>query len=304
MAPSRPEPGLRSAEGFLVLSALSFGTLPIFGKLAYRSGVNVQSLLALRFLAAGLVLTAAVLLRRRKLPGRYTMLGLMGLGGLGYVGQSAAYFNSLRYVPAAVTSILLYTYPAIVTILSVRFYGSRLGRARAAALVLALLGSVLVASPGGGLRWEGVVLGLLSAVVYSAYILTGKRVMEDVDAVTAVTVISLSAGATYLVFTIGTGTLTLPRDAGGWLAVLGLAIIATVIGAGAFLAGLRRTDPGRASLISTLEPVSTTVLAALIFGETLAGGQLMGAALVLGAVVLVSRGDAAPGAPALTPPVL
>jgi drug/metabolite transporter (DMT)-like permease len=296
MPPSRPEPGLRSAEGFLVLSALSFGTLPIFGKLAYRAGVNVQSLLALRFLVAGLVLTAVVLVRRRSLPGRYTLLGLVGLGALGYVGQSAAYFNSLRYVPAAVTSILLYTYPAIVTLLSVPIYGSRLGRARAAALVLALLGSALVASPSGGLRWEGVVLGLLSAVVYSAYILTGKRVMEDVDPVTAVTVISLSAGATYLAFTVGTGTLTLPRNPSGWLAVLGLAIIATVIGAGAFLAGLRRTDPGRASLISTLEPVSTTVLAALIFGETLAGGQLVGAALVLAAVVLVSRGDHAPAA--------
>lgn len=279
-----------------MLSALSFGTLPIFGKLAYRSGVNVQSLLALRFLAAGLVLTAVLLLRRHRLPGRHTMLGLVGLGALGYVGQSAAYFNSLRYVPAAVTSILLYTYPAIVTTLSVPIYGSRLGRARAAALVLALLGSALVASPGGGLRWEGVVLGLLSAAVYSVYILTGKRVMEDVDPVTAVTVISLSAGATYLVFTVATGTLTLPRDAGGWLAVLGLALIATVIGAGAFLAGLRRTDPGRASLISTLEPVSTTLLAALIFGETLAGGQLVGAALVLAAVVLVSRGDRAPAA--------
>jgi drug/metabolite transporter (DMT)-like permease len=296
MPPSRPEPGLRGAEGFLVLSALSFGTLPIFGKLAYRSGVNVQSLLALRFLVAGLVLTGVVLLRRRKLPGRYPMLGLVGLGALGYLGQSAAYFNSLRYVPAAVTSILLYTYPAIVTLLSVPIYGSRLGRARVAALVLALLGSALVASPSGGLRWEGVVLGLLSAVIYSAYILTGKRVMEDVDPVTAVTVISLSAGFSYLVFTVGTGTLTLPRDARGWLAVLGLAIIATVIGAGAFLAGLRRTDPGRASLISTLEPVSTILLAALIFGETLAGGQLVGAALVLAAVVLVSRGDRAPAA--------
>jgi drug/metabolite transporter (DMT)-like permease len=294
MPPSPPEKSFRSAEAFLVVSALSFGTLAIFGKLAYRSGVNVQSLLGLRFAVAGVILLLVAALRRRRLPGRYTMLGLVGLGAGGYVGQSAAYFNSLRFVPAAVTAILLYTYPAIVTILSVPIYGARMGWARAAALVLALAGSALVASPSGGLRWEGVVLGLLSAVVYSAYILAGKRVMEDVDPVTAVTVISLSAGATYLAFTLGTRTLTLPADATGWLAVLGLATISTVIGAGAFLAGLRRTDPGRASLISTLEPVSTALLAALVFGETLAGGQLVGGALVLAAVVLVSRSDRRP----------
>lgn len=294
MPPSPPEKSLRSAEGFLVVSALAFGTLAIFGKLAYRSGVNVQSLLGLRFGVAGMILLVVVGLRRRRLPGMHTMLGLVGLGAVGYVGQSAAYFNSLRFVPAAVTAILLYTYPAMVTILSVPIYGARMGWARAAALVLALAGSALVASPSGGLRWQGVVLGLLSAVVYSAYILAGKRVMEDVDPVTAVTVISISAAATYLAFTLGTGTLTLPADGTGWLAVLGLATISTVIGAGAFLAGLRRTDPGRASLISTLEPVSTALLAALVFGETLAGGQLVGGALVLAAVVLVSRSDRAP----------
>ncbi|MEA2683344.1 MAG: hypothetical protein QOK05_1672 [Chloroflexota bacterium] len=297
MPPSPPEKSFRAAEVFLVVSALSFGTLPIFGKLAYRSGVNVQSLLGLRFAVAGAILVVVVLARRRPLPGRNTMMGLILLGAGGYVGQSAAYFNSLRFVPAAVTAILLYTYPAIVTVLSVPLYGARMGWARGGALLLALAGSALVASPGGGLRWEGVVLGLLSAVVYSAYILVGKRVMEDVDPITAVTIISLSAGGAYLAFTVGTGTLTLPVDAQGWGAVLGLATISTVIGAGAFLAGLRRTDPGRASLISTLEPVSTALLAALVFGETLATGQLAGGALVLAAVLLVSRGETGGAAP-------
>ncbi|MGI8610564.1 MAG: DMT family transporter [Candidatus Dormibacteria bacterium] len=282
---------LRSSEALLVISALSFGTLPIFGKLAYRAGVNVQSLLALRFLLAGGLLLVLLVLRHRPLPRGSTLAALVAMGSLGYVGQSAAYFNSLRYVPAAVTSILLYTYPAIVSVLSIPLYGARLSRLRGAALVLALAGSALVAGAGrqGGLRWEGVVLGLLSAVVYSSYILFGKRVMRDVDPVTAITVISLSAGTAYMAFTLGTGSLTLPSQATGWFAIIGLALVATVLGAGAFLAGLRATDPGRASLISTLEPLSTALLAALIFGETLGPLQLAGGALVLAAVVLVSR---------------
>ena len=273
-----------------MVSALSFGTLPIFGKLAYRAGVNVQSLLALRFVLAGLLLLVVLAVLRPPLPRGATLAGLAAMGALGYVGQSAAYFNSLRYVPAAVTSILLYTYPAIVCVLAVPLYGARLGRLRLGALLLALAGTALVAGAGtgGGLRWEGVVLGLLSAVVYSAYILFGKRVMRGADPVSAIAVISLSAGVTYLGFTLASGTLTIPHDGLGWFAVVGLALVATVLGAGAFLAGLRHTDPGRASLISTLEPVSTALLAALVFGETLGAVQLVGGALVLGAVVLIS----------------
>ncbi|MFN2463956.1 MAG: DMT family transporter [Candidatus Dormibacteria bacterium] len=279
----------RRAEFPLVISATSFGTLAVFGKLAYADGVNVQTLLGFRFLLAGSVLLLVVVARRRPRPGRRTFLALVALGSAGYVGQSAAYFNSLRFVPAAVTSILLYTYPAIVTVASVRLYGAPMDRARAAAVVLALLGSALVASPSGGLRWEGIVLGLLSAAVYSTYILAGKRVMARVDPVTAITVIALSGGLTYMAFTLATHSLSPPHSARGWLAIVGLALIATVVGGGGFLAGLRRTDPGRASLISTLEPVSTATLAFLIFGELLGPLQLVGGALVLAAVVMTAR---------------
>ncbi|MDQ6748381.1 MAG: DMT family transporter [Candidatus Dormibacteraeota bacterium] len=279
----------RSAEALLVLSALCFGTLAIFGKLAYQSHLNVQSLLGLRFAIAGVLLLGIALVRRRPMPAPRTLAALALLGAGGYVGQSAAYFNSIRYVPAAVTAILLYTYPAMVTVLSVPLYGARVTAARAAALALALAGCAMVASPSGGLRWEGVLLGLLSAVVYSAYILAGKRLVEDVDAVTATAVVALSAGLTYLSFSLLTRSLVLPGDERGWLAVAGIVVLATMIAAGAFLAGLRRTDPGRASLISTLEPVSTAALAALVLGESLGPLQLVGGALVLLAVVLVSR---------------
>jgi drug/metabolite transporter (DMT)-like permease len=273
----------------LVVSAVSFGALPIFGRFAYAHGMNVQSLLATRFLLAGAVLTVIAWTRHAEMPKRGTLGMLAALGAVGYAAQAASYFNSIRYVPAAVTSVLLYTYPVIVTVLSRPIYGVPLTRRRLVALALALAGAFLVASPSGGLRFEGVLLGLLSAVFYSAYILTGKRVLEDVDPWLATAVISISAGVAYLAFGVATRSYAPPLNVTAWLAVLGLAIISTVVGAGAFLAGLRLTDPGRASLISTLEPVSTTILAALIFGELLGPGQMVGGALVIVSVLAIAR---------------
>jgi drug/metabolite transporter (DMT)-like permease len=259
--------------------------------------MNVQTVLALRFLIAGAILLALAAARRRPLPPPRILLALVGLGAIGYFGQSAAYFNSLRYVPAAVTSILLYTYPAIVVLLSRPLYRTPLGPGRLAAVALALAGCFLVANPSGGLRWEGVALGLASALVYSGYILAGKRVVTATDPLLATGIISTSAGLAYLAFALP--ALTMPHTVGATAAVGGLAVVATVIAAAAFLAGLQRTDPGRASLISTLEPVSTAALAALILGERLGPGQLAGGALVLLAVVLVARTQTGAAAPAM-----
>ena len=277
------------ADLLLVTSAVSFGALPIFGRFAYANGMNVQSLLATRFLVAGLILAAISLLRGVSLPGRSTLGMLVLLGAVGYAAQSTAYFNSIRFVPAAVTSILLYTYPVIVTVLSRPIYGVPLTRSRLVALAAAIGGTFLVASPHGGLRVEGVALGLLSAIFYSAYILTGKRVLEGVDPWLATAVISISAGFAFLGFGLGSGSYAPPGNPAAWLAVIGLAVMSTVVGAGAFLAGLRLTDPGRASLISTLEPVATAALAAIFFVELLGPTQLLGGALVLLAVGVIAR---------------
>ncbi|MHB8509549.1 MAG: DMT family transporter [Candidatus Dormibacteria bacterium] len=269
-------------------SAVSFGTLPIFGKLAYAQHMNVQSLLATRFILAATILFAVAAVRGATMPRGRTLVALLLLGAVGYVGQSAAYFNSIRYVPAAVTSILLYTYPVLVTLASWPLFGVRIGGRRAAALGLALAGTALVASPHGGLRLEGILLGLASAVVYSGYILTGKLTLAEVDPWLATAFVSLAAGVVYLVYGVAGHTYALPPSPLAWLWVAGLSLVATVVGAGAFLAGLRLTDAGRASLISTLEPVSTATLAAIVFGEKLSILQLTGGGLVLLAVVLTA----------------
>ncbi len=285
------KPHARSVRADLLLatSAVSFGALPIFGRFAYANGMNVQSLLATRFLVAGLILGVISLIRGVSTPAWPTLGMLVLLGAVGYAAQATAYFNSIRYVPAAVTSILLYTYPVIVTVLSRPIYAVPLTRSRLVALAAAIAGTFLVASPHGGLRVEGVVLGLLSAVFYSAYILTGKRVLESVDPWLATAVISISAGVAFLGYGVSGGTYAPPGNLAAWLSVLGLAVISTVVGAGAFLAGLRLTDPGRASLISTLEPVATAALAAIVFAELLGATQLIGGLLVLVAVGVIAR---------------
>jgi drug/metabolite transporter (DMT)-like permease len=85
-----------------------------------------------------------------------------------------------------------------------------------------------------------------------------------------------------------------PAGAGGWAALTAIAVCSTVIAILTFFAGLQRLGAGRASMLSTLEPVVTVLLAAMLLGETLSVAQLGGGALILAGVLWLSaRGAAA-----------
>lgn len=214
--------------------------------------------------------------------------GVLFMGVL-YVLQAAAYFSSLRTIPAAITSILLYVYPVLVTLLARVVVKEPLTPLRLVALVLASGGVLLVAgpSPAGHLDLAGVLLGLTSAVVYSTYILSGGVLLRDVPAVYATAIIATAGGVCYLAFGAATRQLH-GLDAQGWGIVAGIAVVPTLVAASTFLAGLVRVGPTRASIVSTLEPATTALLAALFLGEGLSATRLVGGAVVLGAAVLVA----------------
>jgi drug/metabolite transporter (DMT)-like permease len=82
-----------------------------------------------------------------------------------------------------------------------------------------------------------------------------------------------------------------PTHTTGWLPMLGIVLIATVIPVVAFLAGLEMIGPTNAAMLSTLEPVVTVLLAAWLFQERLNAIALLGGGLILAAVILLTRNE-------------
>lgn len=217
----------------------------------------------------------------------------MLLGG-GYVAQALAFFSALTVAPAGLVSLLLYTYPALVTAAAALLWRERVGRVRVIAIAAALVGTALTIGPVRAGGTAGVVLGLLSAVAYSSYILAGSRIATRIGPLARSTVVVTTAAVVYVAVALVT-TPSWPASSRGWAAVAGMALICTVIAVLAFFAGLAIVGPADASTLSTVEPVVTLVLAVAVLGERIAAPQLAGALLVLGAVVVLSR--AAPAAP-------
>src|SRR5690349_19577568 len=273
----------------IAISAASFGTLAIFGRFLYADGLDTFTMLFLRFGIAALVMTVILVLRRETLPRGKILLQLIGMGALGYVGQSFSYLTAIKYASTGLVALLLYLYPVFVFVLSMIVLREQVTGVKVTALVLALMGTALTVDPAGG-QIQGILLAICAALIYSVYIIVGTNVMKHVSAVQSSLVIFASAGAVYATL-MGFNGVHLPASDRGWLGIAGIVLIATVIPVAAFLARLERIGPTNAAMLSTLEPVVTVLLAAWIFDERLKTIVLVGGWLVLICVILLTGGE-------------
>ncbi|HEY3474571.1 MAG TPA: DMT family transporter, partial [Anaerolineales bacterium] len=258
-------------------------------RLLYADGLDTFTMLFLRFGLAAVFMLMILLARRENFPRGKVLLQLIGMGALGYVGQSFSYLSAIKYASAGLVALLLYLYPTFVFVLSLIVLREKVSWVRVIALLVALIGTALTVDPSGG-QLTGILLAIAAALIYSIYIIVGTNVMKHVTTVQSSVVIFASAGAVYGVLMIINGV-HLPASSAGWLGIAGIVLIATVIPVTTFLAGLEQIGPMNAAMLSTLEPVVTVLLAAWIFDERLKAIVMLGGGLILVAVILLTKGE-------------
>jgi len=307
----------------IVISACGYGSGPLFAKPAYAAGVDWLTLLAWRFLFAAVVSWGWLLIwpnqRRalRNLPRRRVLVLI--LLGVFFVGDSGTYFAGLQYLDASLSALIVYMYPAIVAVLTIRF-GRRLeGRRAWGALGLATFGVVLAVGgidPSKPVEPIGLVLMISSPIIYAVWIVLagrlagerGRRVGdpqtpvpphdseladESRDAAPTAAIMLTATAAAWWIWALAVHNPVLPSQipSDAWLPLVGVGIVSTAIALQAFYAGTRRISAAQASLVSTVEPIYTIILAALLFGETLTPIQLVGGAFVIAGVLIAQSGQ-------------
>lgn len=278
---------------YVVLSAIAFGAMAIFARFARESGADVMTVLFLRFAISAVLMSAMMIATRRRWPARRNVMILAAMGGVGYVGQSFSFFTALDYATAGLVALLLYLYPFIVTVLSAVFLGRRLTARRVIAVFAALVGTALTI--GGAIAGQplGILLGVTAALIYSVYILVGSRVMAEEAPLAAATVVMIAAAVVFGVL-VGSNGPAWPQSVMGWGAVVLIAVVSTVIAMVTFFIGIQRLGAADAATLSTLEPVVTFILAAILLGEPILINQVVGGAIILGAVIWLTRASAVP----------
>jgi len=276
----------------IVVSASCFGAMAIFARLAYEAGTDPITVLFLRFTIAAIFMVAIMAAKGIAFPRGRTLVSLTLMGALGYVGFSLAFFTALTMAPAGLVAILLYLYPAFVTILAMVFLKKPITILKFVALSMTFAGTILIVgleSSNGQIL--GVVFGITAAVLYSIYIVVGSKVILNAGAFPASTIVIISAGVIFSGIVAVKGV-QFPATLIGWVSVFAIALVSTALAIVTFFAGLKKIDPSNASMISTLEPVVTIVLAAVILGEAVTISKILGGIMILVAVILLARSEA------------
>ena len=288
----------------MLLSACAFGSGPLFAKPVYALGVDWHVLSAWRFLFGAAVAWLWVLawpgphagLRRLS---RRAVLVAVALGVL-YTGNSATYYAGLETVSASLAALIVYIYPALVAVLTLRFGRKLEGRRAWTALGVALVGVALSVGgipAGTAPPLVGLALIIASPIIYSLWIvlaarLSGERAENETsrgaEAAGATALMMSATAGIYWVSALLLGRQVLPAEvpADAWPGLVGVGLISTFVAIQAFYAGAQRVGAVQAALVSTVEPIWTIALAALLLGDRLAPIQLAGGGLIIAAVLL------------------
>ncbi|MEA1915457.1 MAG: DMT family transporter [Campylobacterota bacterium] len=273
----------------IILSATAFGFMPIFASYAYKSGLQIESILLFRFTIAAVLLNMYILLKGYSYPKGIVLAKLFFMGAVLYSAQAFSLFSAIDRIGTSLTSILLYLYPTIVLLLSIFLLKIKIKTDDIFALLLTSIGAMMVV----GLKIQdidtlGIVFGVSAAVFYSVYILLGDNAMKGLDPILGSTVVISGAAFTYLAYGAYVG-ITLPTNTDQWTWTVAIAVISTIVSIVAFFSAQQIIGSIKASMISTFELVVTLMFSFILLHEHMGALQLMGSVSILLAAVILAR---------------
>jgi drug/metabolite transporter (DMT)-like permease len=271
----------------VILSAIFFSTEAIFSKLAYTSGVNFLSTITFRSAFVSLLLLAVMLLINQGLKVPKASWKLLGLLMVIFNTIGTCLFKAIEILPASLAILFFYSFPAFTCLFDYLIKGEKLSRTKLLALVLAFCGLTLLHfSSIGRLPLLGVFFAFSAALANSLFMVLSPLLLQKVHELTVTFWLFISGAVFYLIIGGVTGSLAYDLPIQGWIYLILLSVISTAAANITLIYGLGVVGSTTAAIVQTLEPVVTAVLAFLVFDERLHGWQVLGAILIVTAVLI------------------
>ena len=277
------------------VSSASFGFSPLFSLGLLAAGLSDFDVLSYRWLIAGIVLMIYALCKKKSLRLNsfdevWKVVLLSALRAITSVTLLIGYAN----ISSGIASTINFMYPVIVTICMMLFFGEKRSLADIAAIGVSIFGVYLLASgdsiivEGGNTRL-GLICSLISAFSFAAYYIVMKQVRADKIEVVKFTTWIMMLSAFYFIVCafIFEGRITLVKDFGSLLNILGLGLWATMVSNITGVKAIRRIGPTHTSILGALQPVTAVILGVLFLGEHLYLKSCIGITLILMAVSVV-----------------
>lgn len=261
------------------------------GKWFIGTGVDISSTLAIRFGGATCILWLIVLFRRKKIKKR---IAPSLLGFFADATQTLLFFGAVARVGVSMAALIYYTFPFFVFILQKVVCKEPATRKQWLVLGISLVGGVLAISPFeanviNSTYLLGVIVGLGGAIAYSCFLVFGSMFTSTSDAITSGAQFTTGTSLGLLLFALSNNGFFIPATPMQWFGSIYMVVIGTVIPLVCLMKGIQLIGANKASLLFTVEPVVTIILAVLIFQERFTFIQVIGCAIILSATLYMQK---------------
>lgn len=267
-------------------SGLLYGLVGYFGISIIIAGCSIYNMLFWRFFTASVIMLVVLLFsqKNQKIDISGALKSFL-YGGLFYNVSAIIYFFASKYIGTGLAMVIFFTYPALVMVINWLLYKKRPAKAYFAAVAVIMVGLVLLADYNAlAVNAVGIVLGVISAAAYAAYIVFSKKI--DLSPGVSTLMVSAGCATACLFLAVADGSLFVPATGELWINILAISVICTVVPILVFLEALKSISSEKASILSVLEPVFVVLVGIVLLGELVSWIQIFGVAIVLGGALL------------------
>jgi drug/metabolite transporter (DMT)-like permease len=276
----------------ILLAAALWGIIGIWNRQLMAAGLSPTTIVVVRNFGGAVLLAAIFAVKDRSVfrVKREHLKYFLGTGIVSVVLFTCCYFTCQRLCSLAAASILLYTAPSFVVILSALLWKEPVTKRKLLALVLTLLGCACVCGVFAGsftITAAGLLTGLGAGFFYALYSIFGRYALAHYDSMTVTVWTFLFAGPASLVLLKPEELRTAFSAPISWVMAVCLVVFSTVLPYLFYTKGLAQTESGAASIMASLEPVVAALVGVAVFHEPMTALTALGIALVLSGVVIL-----------------
>ncbi|NLC76457.1 MAG: EamA family transporter [Clostridia bacterium] len=272
-----------------LVAATSMGTIAIFAKMAYSFGATPLTVLVIRFGVASLLLWAYLYWQQEIERVEGKKLIALGVLGIIYGLSSLCYFTSLELTSASIATLLLYTAPVFVVIISVLIGDEKITVHKIISVVTASLGLYLVLDLSvDTFNLTGILFGIGSGLFYCLFVVGNRRYAAGINSLLATACTVPATFLFHLSVSIASNQLSVAQPPAVWFYGILIAFFGTAVGIGCLTKSIQLIGASKSSIICTIEPAVTIALAAIIFQERMTLPQFIGGVFIIGAILIVN----------------
>lgn len=281
----------KTTQGYLfaVLSAIIYGCMPLMSKYIYADGVNPFTLVFLRNLFSVLPLGALAYKECKTLKVAIKSLPSISLiSVLGCSFTPMLLFYSYQFIPSGTATVFHFTYPAVVMVAGILLFKNKVQITNIICMLLCVLGVSLFYTPQQTLNPVGSVLALSSAITFAAYVLLLSRFnRRNGSGFLFCFYIALVSSIFSLIICLLTKNLSLPTTLLGWGLCVLFSLLVTTGAVTLFQQSTFLIGGEKASILSTLEPITSVIIGGIVFKEQIGVRVILGTVLVVTASILI-----------------